>query len=125
MIFRACGNPVTLTYPTSYDKYVLKRVSFGSKDCTKKLKLECAYFLFTSCGNIEKLTLQHQRTRVRLWKQHNQLAAKSQNTLTLKTDIPSTVSWNQVSSLLHQIYLVKDVLTLFIQMDFVKHVNDT
>ena len=26
-------------------KYVLKRVSFGSKDCTKKLKLECAYFL--------------------------------------------------------------------------------
>ena len=27
------------------DKYVLKRVSFGSKDCTKELKLECAYFL--------------------------------------------------------------------------------
>ena len=26
-------------------KYVLKRVSFGSKDCTKDLKLECAYFL--------------------------------------------------------------------------------
>ena len=25
--------------------YVLKRVSLGSKDCTKKLKLECAYFL--------------------------------------------------------------------------------
>ena len=25
--------------------YVLKRVSFGSKDCTKELKLECAYFL--------------------------------------------------------------------------------
>ena len=25
-------------------KYVLKRVSFGSKDCTKELKLECAYF---------------------------------------------------------------------------------
>ena len=24
---------------------VLKRVSFGSKDCTKELKLECAYFL--------------------------------------------------------------------------------
>ena len=24
-------------------KYVLKRVSFGSKDCTKELKLECAY----------------------------------------------------------------------------------
>ena len=23
---------------------VLKRVSFGSKDCTKELKLECAYF---------------------------------------------------------------------------------
>ena len=26
-------------------KYVLKRVFFGSKDCTKELKLECAYFL--------------------------------------------------------------------------------
>ena len=26
-------------------KYVFKRVSFGSKDCTIKLKLECAYFL--------------------------------------------------------------------------------
>ena len=26
-------------------KQVLKRVSFGSKDCTKELKLECAYFL--------------------------------------------------------------------------------
>ena len=25
--------------------YVLKRVSLGSKDCTKELKLECAYFL--------------------------------------------------------------------------------
>ena len=24
---------------------ILKRVSFGSKDCTKELKLECAYFL--------------------------------------------------------------------------------
>ena len=26
-------------------KYVLKRVSFGSKDCTKELKLECTDFL--------------------------------------------------------------------------------
>ena len=26
-------------------KYVLKRVSLGSKGCTKELKLECAYFL--------------------------------------------------------------------------------
>ena len=26
-------------------RYVLKRVSFGSKDCTKELKPECAYFL--------------------------------------------------------------------------------
>ena len=26
-------------------KYVLKMVSLGSKDCTKELKLECAYFL--------------------------------------------------------------------------------
>ena len=27
------------------EKYALKRVSFGSKDCTKELKLERAYFL--------------------------------------------------------------------------------
>ena len=26
-------------------KYVLKMVSFGSKDCIEELKLECAYFL--------------------------------------------------------------------------------
>ena len=26
-------------------KYILKMVSFGSKDCTKELKPECAYFL--------------------------------------------------------------------------------
>ena len=26
-------------------KYVLERVSLESKDCTKELKLECAYFL--------------------------------------------------------------------------------
>ena len=26
-------------------KYVLKRISFGSKDCTKELKLECTNFL--------------------------------------------------------------------------------
>ena len=26
-------------------EYVLKRVSFGSKDCTKELKPECSYFL--------------------------------------------------------------------------------
>ena len=25
------------------DKYILKRVSFGNKDCTEELKLECAY----------------------------------------------------------------------------------
>ena len=30
---------------TRYFKYVLKRVSFGSKDCTKELKLEGTYFL--------------------------------------------------------------------------------
>ena len=28
-------------------KYVLKWVSFGSKDCTKELKLECAYISWT------------------------------------------------------------------------------
>ena len=33
--------PVT---SSSEVKYVLKRVSFGSKDCTKELKLECACF---------------------------------------------------------------------------------
>ena len=27
-------------------KYVLKRVSLGCKDCTKELKLECAYFFW-------------------------------------------------------------------------------
>ena len=27
------------------DKYVLQRVSSGTKDCTKEVKLECAYFL--------------------------------------------------------------------------------
>ena len=27
------------------NKYVLQRVSLGNKDCTKELKLECAYFL--------------------------------------------------------------------------------
>ena len=26
-------------------KYFLKRVSFGSKECTQELKPECAYFL--------------------------------------------------------------------------------
>ena len=26
-------------------QYVLKRLSFGGKDCTKELKPECAYFL--------------------------------------------------------------------------------
>ena len=30
---------------TLQSKYILKRVSFGTKDCTKELKLECAYFL--------------------------------------------------------------------------------
>ena len=31
-------------------KYVLKRVSFGSKECIKDLKLECAYFLDQTHG---------------------------------------------------------------------------
>ena len=36
---------------TSYSevKYVLKRVSFGSKDCTKELKPEFAYFQGQTC----------------------------------------------------------------------------
>ena len=40
--FRRHTVPVT---SCSEVKYVLKRVSFGSKDCTKELKLEYAYFL--------------------------------------------------------------------------------
>ena len=30
---------------TCLGEYVFKGVSFGSKDCTKELKPECAYFL--------------------------------------------------------------------------------
>ena len=41
-------SPFSLNLPLYEHKkrpsYVLKRVSFGSKDCTKELKLECAYF---------------------------------------------------------------------------------
>ena len=40
---------VCMQWPTrvfvNHLKYVLKRVSFGSKDCTKELRLECADFL--------------------------------------------------------------------------------
>ena len=35
----------TYFYRKIHIQYVLKRVSLGSKDCTKELKLECAYFL--------------------------------------------------------------------------------
>ena len=38
--FIKCSNQVK-----KKDKYVLKRVSFGSKDCTNELELKCAYFL--------------------------------------------------------------------------------
>ena len=42
-------NHNTLNYlgivPLTITEYVLKKVSFESKDCTKELKLECAYFL--------------------------------------------------------------------------------
>ena len=31
-------------FPYCSIEYVLKRVSFGSKECTEELKLECAYF---------------------------------------------------------------------------------
>ena len=41
MFYRRHTVPVT---SCSEVKYVLKRVPFGSKDCTKELKLECAYF---------------------------------------------------------------------------------
>ena len=40
MFYRRHTVPVT---SCSEVKNVLKRVSFGSKDCTKELKLECAY----------------------------------------------------------------------------------
>ena len=33
----------TTDYRLLWGKYVLKSVSFGSKDCTKELKQECAY----------------------------------------------------------------------------------
>ena len=39
-----CRHTVPVT-SCSEVKCVLYRVSFGSKDCTKELKLECAYFL--------------------------------------------------------------------------------
>ena len=42
LFYRRHTVPVT---SCSEVKYVLKRVSFVSKDCTKELKLECAYFL--------------------------------------------------------------------------------
>ena len=38
------GHTVPVTRCSEF-KYVLKRVSFGSKECIKELKLECAYFL--------------------------------------------------------------------------------
>ena len=43
------------------DKYVLKRVFFGSKECIKKLKPECAYFwayydkIENACTTCQKL----------------------------------------------------------------------
>ena len=40
-VYRRHTVPVT---SCSEVKYVLKRVSFGSKECTKELKLKCAYF---------------------------------------------------------------------------------
>ena len=46
--FHGPDNPPTLCYVMvmlGQIKDALKRVSFGSKDCTKELKLECAYFL--------------------------------------------------------------------------------
>ena len=42
MFYRHHTVPVT---SCSQAKYVLKRASFGRKDCTKELKLESAYFL--------------------------------------------------------------------------------
>ena len=39
------GPPRKILKTKKAGEYVLKRVSFGSKDCTKELKLECAYFL--------------------------------------------------------------------------------
>ena len=40
-VYARLGNDFT----PAHVKYVLKRVSFGSKDCTKELKPEFAYFL--------------------------------------------------------------------------------
>ena len=46
ILCRACADKATHSRHTRTRniKYVLKRVSFESKDCTKELKLECAYF---------------------------------------------------------------------------------
>ena len=46
-----CRHTVPVT-SCSEVKYVLRRVSFGSKDCTKELKLECAYFLDQNLLNV-------------------------------------------------------------------------
>ena len=40
-------------------KYILKRVSFGSKDCTKELKVECAYVWFYQSPLILTELIQH------------------------------------------------------------------
>ena len=37
--------PVRVNALSPFKEYVLERVSFGSKECNKELKLECAYFL--------------------------------------------------------------------------------
>ena len=39
---RPIGIKISSGASFGWGKYVLKRVSFGSKDCTKELKLECA-----------------------------------------------------------------------------------
>ena len=42
----SCNVDVFIIYILYWlSQYVLIRVSFGSKDCTKELKQECAYFL--------------------------------------------------------------------------------
>ena len=43
-MLRSSGHMFHKLYYTKVN-YDLKRVSFGSKDCTKELKIECAYFL--------------------------------------------------------------------------------
>ena len=52
-------------------KCVLKRVSFGSKDCIKELKLECAFFLFFLALLTKKASYNHCPIQETIKRMHN------------------------------------------------------